>query len=114
MPATGSCSLAPFWNVTVDRVADLQVEVLGRVLVDEDAAVGEVASSALDHAEVDELLEGSRVDGAEVLLVSGRVGGGDLGLDEAHAGHRRQLGQRAQLASATSAVRPWNDPSVTT
>ena len=40
MPATGSVTSVPFWNVSVDRVADLQVEVLGRVLVDEDAAVG--------------------------------------------------------------------------
>ena len=54
----------------LDGRADLQVEVLGRILVDEDAALLQPLPAPLIETDVDELLEGHRVGGAERLLVA--------------------------------------------
>ena len=71
MPATGSVSTVPFWNVTSTGSPIVQAEVLGRVLVDEDAVVGQrLEVGAVAGVDVDELLERQRVDGADRLLVA--------------------------------------------
>ncbi len=70
MPATGSVALVPFWNVSSTGEPTSSFEVLGRVLLDEDAAVGHRLVAARLEVDVDELLEGQRVDGAERLLLA--------------------------------------------
>ena len=99
MPATGSVELGAVLERQLDRVADLEVVVLRRVLVDEDAAVGERLEVALLDVDVDELLERQRIDGAEGLLVA---------VDErrraAHRGHGAELGDLLRGPRRSSAA----------
>ena len=85
-----------------------EVEVLGRVLVDEDAAVGQRLEAALLDVDVDELLERQRVDGAERLLRRRRPSA----CGAADGGDGRQLRHLLQRRRRSSAAAPWNDSSV--
>ena len=91
-------------GTSLDRVAELQVEILCRVLVHEDAAVGERLEVAVGDVDVDELLEGQRVDGAERLLVA---------VDERRAPLTGVHGGRARAAAPASRRRQGTGPGTT-
>ena len=107
MPATRRSSVVPFWNVTGTVSPTDEAELLGRVVVDQDAAVGEVGVAAVAQVEVDELLDDARLDGADARWdppISAWVM--RIGLTAATSG-------TPISASATPGGRPWNDSSVT-
>ena len=92
IPATGRSSSAPFWNVIATLSPTAKSRSSARVLVDEHAAVGDALVAALDDIQVEQLLHGERIGGADAALLAF-----DLGIGHPHrcdGGQLRDLGER--------------------
>ena len=69
MPATGNVEAGAVLEVEGHGRPDLEIEVGGRILVDEDPAVDEALPASILQPDVDQLLEGGGVGDAELLVV---------------------------------------------
>ena len=84
----GRVSSTPFWNVTSTGSPTCRSRSFAGSLWTMMPPSAMPWKLALDDVDVDELLEGERVDGADRLGVAV-----DLGLAAAHGGHRGELGE---------------------